>query len=106
MKPRPFKSHLIPFTDQIKAWRREGDTWQEVSDKLASLGCKTDASALCRFIGRINRRPYPRGAEPEQPSPRRTTTQIRSKKEAPIPEASLSIDPVKPHEFTFKKFEN
>jgi len=96
MKPRPFKSLLIPFTEQIKAWRRSGATWQEVVDKLAALGCKTYPSAVCRFIGRVNRRPYPRGAEPQSQSVQPVPAQQHAKKEGEKPLDYVErIDPYK-----------
>src|SRR5947209_6928851 len=65
VQPRPFKSILLPYANDILAWRRAGKTWQEVVDELAKRRVKTDTSACCRFIERYRRRPYPRGAEPE-----------------------------------------
>ena len=67
MPGKPFQSKLIPFTDQIKSWRRAGKTWQEVADNLADtkyLGYQMAPGPICRFMGRIKRRPYPLGAEP------------------------------------------
>jgi len=67
MPGKPFQSKLIPFTDQIKSWRRTGKTWQEVADNLADkkyLGYQMAPGPICRFMGRIKRRPYPLGAEP------------------------------------------
>ena len=72
MPGKPFQSKLIPFTDQIKSWRRAGKTWQEVADNLADpkyLGYQMAPGPICRFIGRIKRRPYPIGAEPLTPPP-------------------------------------
>jgi hypothetical protein len=74
MPGKPFQSKLIPFTDQIKSWRRAGKTWQEVADNLADkkyLGYQMAPGPICRFMGRIKRRPYPLGAEPltEPPPP-------------------------------------
>jgi hypothetical protein len=62
---RPFQSKFIPYVNQIKAWRRAGKTWQEVAKELTALGVKADAGNVCRVMGRIKRRPYPLGAEPE-----------------------------------------
>ena len=62
-----------PLTDQIKSWRRAGKTWQEVADNLADkkyLGYQMAPGPICRFMGRIKRRPYPLGAEPLTPSRR------------------------------------
>jgi hypothetical protein len=64
-RPRPFKSKFIPYADQIKAWRRAGKTWKEVTEELGKLGVKADPGNVCRVMGRIKRRPYPIGAEPE-----------------------------------------
>jgi hypothetical protein len=64
---KPFKSKFLPYVDQIKAWRRAGRTWQEVAEQLTSMGIKADAGNVCRVMGRIKRRPYPIGAEPEEP---------------------------------------
>jgi hypothetical protein len=72
MPGKPFQSKLIPFTEQIKSWRRAGKTWQEVADNLADkkyLGYQMAPGPICRFIGRIKRRPYPIGAEPLTPTP-------------------------------------
>jgi hypothetical protein len=69
MRPRPFKSKLIPYVDQIKRWRRTGKTWQEVADELEKLGCKSDPGNICRFISRWKRKPYPIGAEPDSSFP-------------------------------------
>ena len=72
MPGKPFQSKLIPFTDQIKSWRRAGKTWQEVADNLADkkyLGHQMAPGPICRFMGRIKRRPYPLGAEPLTPPP-------------------------------------
>src|SRR3984893_12736568 len=74
MPGKPFQSKLIPFTDQIKSWRRAGKTWQEVADNLADkkyLGYQMAPGPICRFMGRIKCRPYPLGAEPltEPPLP-------------------------------------
>ena len=73
MPGKPFQSKLIPFTDQIKSWRRAGKTWQEVADNLADkkyLGYQMAPGPICRFMGRIKRRPYPVGAEPlTEPTP-------------------------------------
>jgi hypothetical protein len=72
MPGKPFQSKLIPFTDQIKSWRRAGKTWQEVADNLADtkyLGYQMAPGPICRFMGRIKRRPYPIGAEPLTPVP-------------------------------------
>src|SRR5258707_1795089 len=76
MPGKPFQSKLIPFTDQIKSWRRAGKTWQEVAANLADkkyLGYQMAPGPICRFMGRIKRRPYPLGAdpltEPKPPSP-------------------------------------
>jgi hypothetical protein len=70
VQPRPFKSILLPHAQDILAWRRAGKTWQEVVNELAKRNVKTDTSAACRFIERYRRRPYPRGAEPEEtPAP-------------------------------------
>jgi hypothetical protein len=73
MPGKPFQSKLIPFTDQIKSWRRAGKTWQEVADNLADtkyLGYQMAPGPICRFMGRIKRRPYPLGAEPlTEPTP-------------------------------------
>ena len=72
MPGKPFQSKLIPFTDQIKSWRRAGKTWQEVADNLADkkyLGYQMAPGPICRFMGRIKRRPYPIGAEPLTPAP-------------------------------------
>jgi hypothetical protein len=71
MPGKPFQSKLIPFTDQIKSWRRAGKTWQEVADNLADkkyLGYQMAPGPICRFMGRIKRRPYPLGAEPLTPA--------------------------------------
>ena len=70
MPGKPFQSKLIPFTEQIKSWRRAGKTWQEVADNLADkkyLGYQMAPGPICRFMGRIKRRPYPIGAEPLTP---------------------------------------
>ena len=72
MPGKPFQSKLIPFTDQSKSWRRAGKTWQEVADNLADknyLGYQMAPGPICRFMGRIKRRPYPLGAEPLTPAP-------------------------------------
>ena len=73
MPGKPFQSKLIPFTHQIKSWRRAGKTWQEVADNLADkkyLGYHMAPGPICRFMGRIKRRPYPLGAEPlTEPTP-------------------------------------
>ena len=72
MPGKPFQSKLIPFTDQIRSWRRAGKTWQEVADNLADkkyLGYQMAPGPICRFMGRIKRRPYPIGAEPLTPTP-------------------------------------
>src|SRR6266446_9535539 len=73
MPGKPFQSKLIPFTDQIKSWRRAGKTWQEVADNLADtkyLGYQMAPGPICRFMGRIKRRPYPLAAEPlTEPTP-------------------------------------
>ena len=73
MPGKPFQSKLIPFTDQIKFWRRAGKTWQEVADNLADtkyLGYRMAPGPICRFMGRIKRRPYPLAAEPlTEPTP-------------------------------------
>jgi hypothetical protein len=73
MPGKPFQSKLIPFTDQIKSWRRAGKTWQEVADNLADtkyLGYQMAPGPICRFMSRIKRRPYPLGAEPlTEPAP-------------------------------------
>ena len=72
MPGKPFQSKLIPFTEQIKSWRRAGKTWQEVADNLADkkyLGYQMAPGSICRFIARIKRRPYPIGAEPLTPMP-------------------------------------
>ena len=84
MPGKPFQSKLIPFTDQIKSWRRAGKTWQEVADNLADtkyLGYQMAPGPICRFIGRMKRRPYPIGAEPLPPPP------------APPPPAKPGNDP-------------
>ena len=84
MPGKPFQSKLIPFIDQIKSWRRAGKTWQEVADNLADtkyLGYQMAPGPICRFIGRIKRRPYPIGAEPEAPPP------------APLPTAKPGNNP-------------
>jgi len=84
MQGKPFQSKLIPFTDQIKSWRRAGKTWQEVADNLADkkyLGYQMAPGPICRFMGRIKRRPYPLGAEPltepTPPSPAKQETPSR-----------------------------
>jgi hypothetical protein len=69
----PFKSKFIPYVDQIKAWRRAGKTWKEVTEELGKLGIKADPGNVCRVIGRIKRRPYPLGAEPEPEMPQAAT---------------------------------
>jgi hypothetical protein len=65
---KPFKSKFLPYVGQIKAWRRAGKTWKEVAEELTAMGIKADAGNVCRVMGRIMRRPYPIGAEPE-PTP-------------------------------------
>jgi hypothetical protein len=67
--PGPFRSRLIPYVNQIKAWRRAGKTWKDVTEELAKLGVKTDPGTACRFIKRWNKKPYAIGAEPEEVSP-------------------------------------
>ena len=87
MPGKPFQSKLIPFTDQIKSWRRAGKTWQEVAANLADkkyLGYQMAPGPICRFMGRIKRRPYPLGAEPLTPTP------------APPPSAKPGNDPQEP----------
>ena len=69
LKPRPFKSILLPHVVEIKTWRRAGKTWQEVVDELAKRGVRTHVSACCRFIKRYRDHPYPIGAEPEASLP-------------------------------------
>jgi hypothetical protein len=70
VKPRPFRSILLPYAQDILAWRRAGMTWQEVVNELGKKGIQTDTSAACRFIKRYRRKPYPIGAEPEEsPAP-------------------------------------
>jgi hypothetical protein len=64
---RPFKSKFIPYVEDIKKWRRAGDTWEQVAKKLTDeKGIKADAGNVCRVMGRIKRRPFPLGAEPEE----------------------------------------
>jgi hypothetical protein len=69
----PFHSKLNPHVDQIKAWRRSGKTWQQVTEELAKLGVKTDPASAYRFIKRWRKKPYAYGAdqapEPEKASP-------------------------------------
>jgi hypothetical protein len=64
MKPRPFRSKLIPHVEQIIKWRREDKTWQQIANDLAELGCVSNPGNICRFVDRFKRRPYARGAEP------------------------------------------
>lgn len=65
--PGPFRSKLIPYVDQIKAWRRAGKTWKEVTEELKKLNVRTDAGSVCRFIKRWNKKPYAIGTEPIEP---------------------------------------
>ena len=86
VQPRPLKSVLLPYANDILAWRRAGKTWQEVVNELAKRNVKTDTSAACRFIERYRRRPYPRGAEPEEsPAP------ASAKEPAAGPQPSLDM---------------
>lgn len=62
----PFKSKLRDYASVIRAWRRAGYTWKEVSDNLSNKhGIKADPGNLCRFMKRLRKKPYPIGAEPE-----------------------------------------
>jgi hypothetical protein len=87
MPGKPFQSKLIPFTDQIKSWRRAGKTWQEVADNLADtkyLGYQMAPGPICRFMGRIKRRPYPLAAEPlTEPTPPSPAKPAKSPPEEP-----------------------
>jgi hypothetical protein len=80
----PFKSKFIPYVEDIKKWRRAGNTWQEVAEKLMKeKGVKADAGNVCRVMARIKRRPYPLGAEPEPDQPK----SLPSKSDAEIQNA-------------------
>src|SRR4029077_15180997 len=89
MPGKPFQGKLIPFTDQIKSWRRAGKTWQEVADNLADtkyLGYQMAPGPICRFMGRIKRRPYPLAAEPlTEPTPPSPAKPAKSPPEEPRP---------------------
>ena len=69
-RPRgiPYKSKLRPYVDQIRKWRRAGFTWAAIAEKLGEQGCKTRATNLCQFMRRYRKRPFPSGAEPEDPN--------------------------------------
>jgi hypothetical protein len=62
--PGPYRSQLIPYVDQIRAWRRAGKTWREVTEALSKLGIKTDPGTACRFMKRVRDKPYAIGTEP------------------------------------------
>jgi hypothetical protein len=106
-RSKPFKSKFLPYVDQIKAWRRAGKTWKEVANELTNLGIKADAGNVCRVIGRIKRRPYPLGAEPEpETSPRAAdrASEVHAKKEKqPDP---LSTEVPQADEQLFPKWKN
>lgn len=65
----PYKSKLRPYVDQIRKWRRAGFTWREIAEKLGEQGCKTRGTNLCQFMRRYRKKPFPSGAEPENPGP-------------------------------------
>lgn len=87
---KPFQSKFIPYVDQIKAWRRAGKTWQEVARQLTDMGIKADPGNVCRVMGRIKRRPYPLGAEPD--AERKAPVEIQSVSQpAVVPESQSDI---------------
>jgi hypothetical protein len=95
--PGPFRSKLIPYVDQIKAWRRAGHTWKDVTQELAKLDVKTDPGSVCRFIKRWTKKPYAIGTEPEDaagpeaiPRQRRATRRDKPPEGTCSPPANLS----------------
>jgi hypothetical protein len=87
--PGPFRSQLVPYVDQIRAWRRAGKTWKEVTEGLAKLGIKTDPGTACRFMKRVRDKPYPIGAEPD-PVPTRPVQPTGSRQTRRAPKAARS----------------
>jgi hypothetical protein len=88
-RPGPYRSQLIPYVDQIKAWRRAGKTWKQVTEELAKLNppVKTDPATAYRFIMRWKKRPYPYGKDqaPEPAQPATNPQQPTKPASAPAP---------------------
>lgn len=89
-RPGPYRSQLIPYVDRIKAWRRSGKTWKQVTEELAKLGVKTDPATAYRFIMRWKKRPYPYGKD-QAPEPAQPATDLQ-----PLTTPASAPAPVQP----------
>jgi hypothetical protein len=80
--------------------RQQHQSWQEITDHLATLGLKTDKGSLCAFFKRHRARSAPLGMERE-PAPRRidqSTAVMPPEKpdlpEMPAPPSEFEVDPL------------
>jgi hypothetical protein len=89
-RPGPYRSQLIPHVDKIRAWRRSGKTWKQVTEELAKLDppVHTDPATAYRFIMRWKKRPYPYGKD-QAPEP----AQAASPSPAPDQKAAGPVPP-------------
>ena len=71
MPGKPFQSKLIPLPTKLSLGDgpvKPGRVADNLADKKY-LGYQMAPGPICRFMGRIKRRPYPLGAEPLTPAP-------------------------------------
>ncbi len=59
LRGKPFQSKLVPFTDHIRSWRRQGKTYAEISRLLAEQGTPASPSTVFSFVRVRSRRRQP-----------------------------------------------
>lgn len=52
MPGKPFRSKLLPYYNDIKAWRSERLTWREIAEKLTAIGVATQSHSVHEFFKR------------------------------------------------------
>ena len=59
LRGKPFQSKLVPFTDQIRLWRRQGKPYAEISRLLAEQGTPASPSTVFSFVRVRSKRRQP-----------------------------------------------